>query len=201
MKKARISIFLVGVFSIACQLFPRALPVVPTPTRIVVEPVRIDIANATMIYYELNGSTPDELRAQLNQLGPVDPLDGLHYDARTDWHISWTWPGYGESECDLSRATISYNTKVTVPYWQPAKNTDPALIEKWNRYLNNLALHEQGHVNYVATNYLQVKDAIQNATCLTAEQAAQDLLTVFRQADAEYDEQTKHGETQGAVFP
>ena len=68
-------------------------------------------------------------------------------------------------------------------------------------WLNNLALHEQGHVDSIARNYLRVKEAIRKATCSTAEQAAQDMLDIFRQANAEYDQQTNHGATQGAIFP
>jgi len=165
------------------------------------EVVQIAFDNTTMIYYKIGGLTAGELRKEMNQFGPLDPNEGLRYDSLTDWHISWTWPGYGEVECDLAQAQVSYDIKVTVPRWNPSPNTNPALIEQWNRYMNNLAIHEQVHVDAILDHYLQVKDAIRGATCATAETAAQEILDKLNQFQIEYDLQTKHGETQGAVFP
>jgi len=201
MRKFLSVLMALGLFSLACRLSlpTRADPSVPT--QVPVDAISIQIPNATMVYYEIGGSTANELRAQMNQQGPLDPLESARYDARTDWYISWTWPGYGSSDCDLSKTTVSYDIKVTVPHWKPASNVDPKLIEQWNRYLNNLSTHEQGHVDSIVKNYPRVKDAIQRSTCLTAEQAAQDMLNTFQQANTAYDVQTKHGETQGAIFP
>jgi predicted secreted Zn-dependent protease len=201
MRKFLSVLMTLGLFSLACRLSLPASAETATPDPTPVAAISIQIPNATMIYYEISGSTADELRAQMNQQGPLDPLEGVRYDARTDWYISWTWPGYGSSDCDLSKTTVSYDIKVTVPYWKPASTTDPKLIEQWNHYLNNLSTHEQGHVNSVVKNYPRVKEAIQRSTCLTAEQAAQDMLNTFQQANTDYDVQTKHGETQGAIFP
>ncbi|MEP7135543.1 MAG: DUF922 domain-containing protein [Chloroflexota bacterium] len=201
MRKFLSALMALGFFSLACRLSlpTRADP--SAPTQVPIAAISIQIPNATMVYYEISGSTVNELRSQMNQQGPLDPIEGGHYDARTDWYISWTWPGYGSSDCDLSKTTVSYDIKVTVPHWEPASNADPKLIEQWNHYLNNLSTHEQGHVDSIVKNYPRVKDAIQQSACLTAEQAAQDMLNTFQQANTAYDVQTKHGETQGAIFP
>lgn len=201
MRKFLSALMALGLFSLACRLSLAGGAEPAEPDSTPVAAISIQIPNATMIYYEISGSTADELRAEMNQQGPLDPLELVRYDARTDWHISWTWPGYGNGDCDLSKTTVSYDIKVTVPHWEPASDADSKLIEQWNRYLNNLSLHEQGHVNSIVKNYPRVKEAIQRATCLTAEQAAQDMLDTFQQANTAYDVQTKHGETQGAIFP
>lgn len=196
MKRFLFAILMFGLLSIACR-FSQSTSTETVP----VEAISVQVSNAAMIYYEVSGTTAAELRTQLNQQSPVDSLDGLHYDARTDWYVSWTWPGYGGSDCDLSKASVSYDIKVTAPHWKPATDADQKLIEQWNRYLGNLALHEQGHVDNVVNNYSRVLDVIQSATCATADQAAQDMLNIFRSADIEYDTKTRHGETQGARFP
>jgi predicted secreted Zn-dependent protease len=185
----------------ACQFLqptPLALSTPPNESR---DPIQIEIENATMIYYTITGSTANELRQEMSKLGTLDPDDGLRYDARTDWYISWNWPGYGESECDLSQTSINYDIKVTVPFWKPSSDIDPALVNRWNHYMNNLAMHEQGHVNIILNHYLKVRDAIQAATCDTAEEVAQEAANELRVLNQEYDKQTGHGETQGAVFP
>lgn len=187
--------------SFACQFFQPPPPVTSTATTELHDPIKIEIADASMIYYEITGSTANELRQEMNKLGPLDPADGLRYDARTDWYISWNWPGYGESECDLSQTNINYDIKVTVPFWKPTSDIDALLVERWNHYMNSLALHEQGHVDIIVNHYLNVRDEIQSATCDTAEQAAQDASNELRSINEEYDKQTQHGNLQGAVFP
>ena len=201
MRKIPIIRLILVLCLMACRLFQPFSLVEPTATLVLHDALQINIDNATMVFYEISGSTADELREQMNQKGPVDSASRLRYDARTNWYVSWTWPGYGESQCDLSQASVSYDIKVTAPHWEPAPDADPDLVDRWNNYMNSLAVHEQGHVDNIVNNYLQVRDAIRDATCATAEQAAQEVLDQFRQFDTDYDLETVHGKTQGAVFP
>lgn len=197
----RILFVVLVVPSFACQFLQPTPLALSTPPNASGDTIQIDFENATMIYYTITGSTANELRQEMSKLGPLDPDDGLHYDARTDWYISWTWPGYGKSECDLMQTSINYDIKVTVPLWKPPSDIDPGLVDRWNHYMNNLMLHEQGHVNIILNHYLKVKEAIQAATCDTAEEAAQEAANELRVLHQEYDKQTGHGKTQGAVFP
>lgn len=75
----------------------------PVPTNF----ERINIPNATILYYDISGSNENELRDQLDTLGPVG-YDGYKGDSTTYYYISWNWDGYGSSLCNLSSATISY---------------------------------------------------------------------------------------------
>jgi predicted secreted Zn-dependent protease len=155
---------------------------------------------AKIIYYDIEGATEEELRAQLDQLGPVDS-SGYKGDALAEWFISWNWPGYGTDNCDLSQAEVSYTVKVIFPHWTPPEDASNNLVIKWFNYTYNLAKHEQGHVDYVVTNYQIVGEAIKGATCETADAAAEAALEPLRAFDLEYDRQTGHGQTQGARFP
>lgn len=163
---------------------------------------QISIEHAQIIYYDIAGSTADELRASMNQLRPNDPYDGdKPVDSYTDWYISWNWPGYGTENCDLSAANVTYTINITMPRWIPPADASPELIAKWEKYIQNLTFHEKGHVDNVVNNYSSVNTAIQNASCLTAEAEAQKALVALREFDASYDNETDHGKTQGAVFP
>ena len=171
----------------------------PTRTPFIGEVI---IEHAEIIYYEITGSTESELRKSMNQVRPKDPYDrNQPVDAYTEWFISWNWSGYGKENCDLSTAKVSYAIKVTVPRWIPTSDASPELIAKWETYIQNLTLHEKGHVDNIVNNYLTVKTAIQGATCSTAEAAAQKALDELRRFDSTYDRETKHGATQGAIFP
>jgi predicted secreted Zn-dependent protease len=160
------------------------------------------IEHAEIIYYDITGSTANELRRSMDKLRPKDPYDGNKpVDSYTDWYISWNWPGYGTDPCDLSAAVVTYTIKVIMPRWKAPANAFPELVAKWEKYIQSLVLHEKEHVTNIANNYLHVKTAIQSGTCSTAEAKAQKALDVLREFDSRYDRETKHGETQGAVFP
>jgi predicted secreted Zn-dependent protease len=160
----------------------------------------VPFTGAQIIYYEIEGSSEQELRAQLDEMGPVDS-SGYKGDALTEWEVSWNWPGYGSGDCDLSQAEVTYTVKVLFPRWNPPEDASNNLILKWFNYTYRLAKHEQGHVDYVVENYGIVNDAIQEATCETADEAALAALEPLHAFDLEYDRQTGHGTTQGARFP
>ena len=155
---------------------------------------------AEISYYDIEGTTEEELRAQLDEMGPVDS-SGYKGDALAEWNISWNWPGYGSGDCDLSQAEVSYEVKVLFPRWNPPEDASNNLVLKWFNYTYRLTKHEQGHVDFVVGNYGDVLEAIQGANCETADAAAETAVEQFRAFDLEYDRQTDHGATQGARFP
>ena len=170
----------------------------PPATQTEVAPDRIP--NATITYYDITGSSADELRTELDRFGPIG-YDGYKGDATTQWFIRWNWPGYGESSCDLSQATVSYEIEVILPRWSPPDNVQPDLVTQWTAYLHALIEHEKGHVEYVVDRHATVLAAIKNATCESADEAAARALQAIRQHDIEYDAATDHGKSQGARFP
>jgi predicted secreted Zn-dependent protease len=157
--------------------------------------VPIEFPKAVVRYYDITGSTEQDLRHQMTAQGPEG------YDAFTRWNVRWNWPGRGEADCRLKEAEVSYEVTVTFPRWMPTAETTPELVAKWNRYVRALADHEQLHVDNVVKRFPAVVAAIRNATCLTAEAAAQAALNPIRLFDAQYDLNTDHGRTQGARFP
>ncbi|MDA8187268.1 MAG: DUF922 domain-containing protein [Dehalococcoidales bacterium] len=160
----------------------------------------ISIPNATVVYYDIAGSTERELRAQLDALGPVDQSGWLG-DAYTGWNISWRWPAYANGSCQLANVKVTYEIKVTFPRWIPPRNASPEMVARWETYTRALAEHEKGHVDFVVQTIPSVAEAIKKATCNTANAAAEKVLDRIRQHDVEYDAATKHGATQGARFP
>lgn len=179
---------------------PSPLPPTQPATAIPLKVEAVEIANATIVYYDIFGFTGAELREQLNMLGPTD-YAGFKGDAVTEWYIHWNWPGYGTSNCDLSVAAVSYDMKVILPRWSPPQDASTDLVAKWISYVNALSLHEQGHVDHVVENFQRVVDAIQGATCDTADAVGTAILEELRHYDVEYDANTQHGAAQGAIFP
>ena len=160
----------------------------------------IQIPDARIIYYDINGASAEELRTQLNLLRPVG-VDGYKGDATTKWLIYWNWPGYGTSDCDVALAWIFYDIEVILPRWKMPADAQPELIRHWASYMEALIEHEKGHVEYVVDHSSYVLDAIKQSDCETAEAEANKILQAIRQHDIEYDKATDHGKTQGARFP
>ncbi len=179
---------------------PSTIRSVITPPVMGVLVKKVVIPNAKMNYYGITGDSAAALREQMNALGPKDP-QSQHADAYTDWYVSWNWPGYGRADCDLSQVRVSYAITVTFPSWQPAVDTDPELVDHWQRYTQRLALHEKGHVDNIVKSERSMRQAVQRATCTTAEAAAQQVLESLHTFDTHYDQKTDHGATQGATFP
>lgn len=185
--------------SLACNFLLPPPAATPTPGPTPTAAQSADISGADIQYYDIKGATAADLRRQMDSLGTLD--DGRRWDAYTTWTIRWNWPGYGTRNCDLSRATTSLEITVTLPRWANPNGAEATLITKWNKYYQALARHEQGHVDNVTQGYPKVLQAIQSATCATAEQAALQAVEPIHAADRDYDKKTGHGATEGAVFP
>lgn len=86
-----------------------------------------------IIYYDIRGSTVEELIQQMSWLGPVG-LDGKKH--------------YGYCEWQESGRMMT----VTLPRWAPYEDVDPDLIARWDNFVKNLAKHENGHAKIARAN-------------------------------------------------
>jgi predicted secreted Zn-dependent protease len=160
-------------------------------------------------YYEVCGSCEETLHCDLKQKC-VTWNDGHKYDSLTSWDVKWD---HGYDQASETCAINSFRPIVEITFRYPRwKRTDKAprsLIEKWDQYLKNLITHENGHRDRVvdAANDLSraVAQLPSSSTCADLDR---DVRALFRMRMAkmnkdqrEYDETTKHGATQGAIFP
>ena len=160
----------------------------------------ISISGATVAFYEVYGITAEDVRAQLDLLGPVDET-GHSSHAATHWRISWTWPGYQTPTGDLLSATVTMRAMVVLPRWIPPVGAIPADIEKWNTYLQALAEHEGEHVRLAAEGRDAIELAIKNSTPEEADREAYRYLAECRRRNAIFDEVSGHGAAHGLKFP
>jgi len=144
-------------------------------------PPRFVIQNAKVAHYSISGSTAEELRDEMKRKGPR----GWH--AYTDWNLSW----------NCRKVTVTCT--VTLPSWNPEKQ-EPELQRKFRTYWNNLARHEQGHVDIVYRMVETNRQRVRAMDCLAASLAWAETLRNISRESEEYDRKTNHGQTQGAVF-
>jgi predicted secreted Zn-dependent protease len=158
--------------------------------------------------YDVEGTTAQEIRRDLNRRGPLS--HGQRFDARTEWNVRWRFDLEPRDEsCRATRPRVDLDVLVTLPRWRQPTDAPASLVERWQRYLRALENHEEGHAAIGASAADEIRAALAQLppapTCDEAERranrAGQEIVGAHNRRDEEYDEQTDHGATQGARFP
>ena len=111
----------------------------------------------------------------------------------------------------LSSVTIHHGCYLDLPRWTNVRMRSQAVQQEWTRYLQRLEVHERGHVSLVtpALEWRQFQFSLA-APCASKTDAARALEQAFLpqvtavaaqlilQASARYDQNTRHGASQGA---
>ena len=159
-------------------------------------------ANTTYAYYEVTGNTMGELLASMHRQRPPEGY-GV-----TRSFFSWTtrWEPVA-GVCRITEARVSLRTEVTLPRWEPGPDASPGLVSQWRTFVENVRLHENGHLEIaVAAKYAVERELrrVQAPSCMTVQgagnQAAERVLSEYRARQRAYDARSRHGATQGAVW-
>ncbi|HEX5600830.1 MAG TPA: DUF922 domain-containing Zn-dependent protease [Hyphomicrobiaceae bacterium] len=165
-------------------------------------------AQETIKYYDVRGSTIEELRREVYSRGPYDST-GQRFAGWAEWRIRWWFDREQVPQgCKISRAVTETDIEYTLPRWVDADNAQPELRERWNRFLEALTLHEQGHGELARALAAEIEFAIRNLppepTCEELDRKVNELanrMILEDRTQEAYDLVTGHGQTQGAVFP
>lgn len=158
--------------------------------------------------YAVSGATPEEIRVIMNRQRPPDK-NGRRLDAFTDWKVRWEVRHSSTGEqCTLTSFKTTVDVVTTLPRWF-GNRADTALAQRWDRYLGALEEHEKGHaqIGIRAAEVIQTElsKLPPHATCPDLQHAIESRTKVIlddaREEEADYDRRTRHGATQGAVFP
>lgn len=158
--------------------------------------------------YDVNGTSARELRQELDRKGPL--FEGRRFDARTRWWVRWRYDlAPVGSGCRAVRPRVDLDVTITLPRWRRSSGAAPDLVARWERYLEDLREHEDGHAEVGEQAARAIAGLLQDlpaeADCGSAEQAADAAAQAEIQRangrDREYDRETGHGATQGARFP
>jgi predicted secreted Zn-dependent protease len=96
-----------------------------------------------------------------------------------------------------------------LPRWTGPTNAFQTIQPTWDRYFAALAEHEAGHARFAldaaAEMHKQVQALGEQPDCEGLKKKinalAQQVLADYRKREQQYDQTTRHGATQGAVFP
>ncbi len=160
-------------------------------------------------YYQIAGNSETELRNQMTTNG-IKWDDGKTYDALTTWNVKWD---YGYTCGTLGCTAENFNATVAItfryPSWQPTDVAPGALVQKWDTYMHNLIIHENGHRDMAVRETQGLADAVTQLPPAASRreldrevaQLANARMAQMNTDERDYDTETIHGTTQGAVFP
>ena len=160
-------------------------------------------------YYEVCGCCEEELHCDLKKKC-VTWTDGNKYDSLTSWDVKWDHTfNQASGTCAINSFKPIIEVNFRYPKWKRSDDAPQSLMEKWDRYLKNLITHENGHrdrvVEAAAALSLAVAQLSPAPTCADLDNNVRALfrerMKIMNKDQREYDEVTKHGTTQGAVFP
>lgn len=159
-------------------------------------------------YYQIYGLTPNEINAQMYQCG-VKNEEG-NFAAYTSWYVNWQY-SYTDSVsgCAIRNLAVGANVEYFYPKWEDPGDAEQGVAAKWENFMKNLVIHEEGHGQNGLDAAHEVYSTLSNypsqANCDSlvnqANQTGRNIVDWYSTKDKEYDDATNHGETQGAVFP
>ncbi len=211
MKKILVSFVLIIWFAVPARATDNTLDLANINSDL-----RLDIQNRaepavseSYEYYEIYGDCEKELRRQMTRNG-TKWGDGKTYDSVTTWNVDWDY----DYKCRSGGCTAdSFNSKVKVtiryPKWVNQDKSSRALRDKWDNYMKNLVLHEHGHRDLAVKAAAGLAHAVsvlppapsRSELDRQIEELSNNLMAKMADDQREYDAETIHGTTQGAVFP
>lgn len=157
------------------------------------------------------GDTANQLANLSRQCPLIVPGDNEPYiNAYSSYWIGWRYDYLTDQDgkCSLSNPTVLLHIKQALPGWANYDAASNQLKSQWQAYEAAVTSHENGHVKLVQQSAAQLLQAMQNLPsmdCSQVEKAVnqlgQNYLDQLGLANQNYDQQTGHGATQGAIVP
>ena len=162
------------------------------------------IPENTVSYYAVDMSANKNPLYALNASSPIRE-NGRVFHAYTNWNVTWKIWWFDEGNlCRLTKTQVDFKSNILLPEFPLSF----PLAEKTRLYLVALRRHEEGHVLYgrAASEEIEHSFSLMPAapTCqqllVVANQMGERILSIYQQKEKDYDIQTKHGITQGALL-
>jgi predicted secreted Zn-dependent protease len=160
------------------------------------------------VYYDIAGTTESDIRNQISSLGPRDTFGT--WGASTRWNVDWFYSYLNSpSGCSAGSVRVQLGVTITLPHWNVPGRAAPRLVANWQRFSSAVLVHEGGHRDLALEGANELGRALlalpPAPSCAELEQTArasgEAMVGQYNRLQLLYDQTTKHGATQGAVFP
>jgi predicted secreted Zn-dependent protease len=157
--------------------------------------------------YDVYQRDGESLLAAIKAVSPVRQ-NGKIFHGNTNWHVKWNyrWRERERGGCAVTSVSVTADGVITLPKLVEA--TEHA-ERQFKPYIKALTEHELGHfrIGLEAARAIErgLKSLPPQADCRTLQSrgdaTARQILGEYKERNSEYDRQTQHGRTQGAVLP
>ncbi|MEW5719374.1 MAG: DUF922 domain-containing protein [Chloroflexota bacterium] len=185
--------------------------VVPTPTAPVMTYPIVFSSTLKVTTYPVTGKSVTDISKSLEANAISDPHEpGSRYYALTKWQLAGNWVIKPSVRgCEVSSGEVSLVMTMTLPVLATTTGVPADTLKKFNTFIDKTVLHESGHVELALQGARDYQRALGNfAPVSDCEGLKAQLSNLYRRsfdaidvANVDYDVKTKHGLTQGAVFP
>lgn len=158
--------------------------------------------------YEFEADHPREVELNLRAFGPVAQEERFHGKHSATWSYKYEWTRPERNICKPTDLRILARSVITLPHLSNVDSVDAELREDWTSYISALREHEIGHRQILEDHLIELRERLiaqPTRPCAEFPGASEPIRDSARQElrarqDA-YDEKTRHGRTQGAVWP
>lgn len=159
------------------------------------------------VYYDVNGLTKDEIRTSMKQAQTGTFLEG--HDGATTAQININFKRRQLADkCETVMDKFDVSLTYTYPRLISLPNVSPKIAAEWNRFIDALKIHEEGHakieIERAGLMLRELQKIPTYATCEEFDRVWQAKADTFdletKQIEAAYDRDTQNGKTQGATF-
>ncbi|HTU67200.1 MAG TPA: DUF922 domain-containing protein [Steroidobacteraceae bacterium] len=160
-------------------------------------------------YYSIHGDSVEDLRRELNSRGPIGE-SGHISEGNTRSTISWRYQTVvRDGVCVTTQIVVDSEIRMILPRWEDPDYLDYVLVGHWDRYKAALRKHEDGHKYRAEAAAREVRRVLAaepgerdcGAFARRLDAKASAILAALRKAQAQYDDDTDNGRTQGVTLP
>lgn len=143
----------------------------------------------TWTTFEVHGHTLEEVARHVEQLPEAGQT---HWTPR--YHVQ-EWDGN-----NIKRVQVDVYVQVSMPHWAEYDSATPAEKAEWDRFVEALRTHEEGHIEIVRTYTENADVMMEGQDEHGAAQKWQDNLQALQQASDQYDTSNDHGRNAGTTI-
>lgn len=159
------------------------------------------------VFYDVEGSNALELHLSMRRNGPLANGRRVFGLARSNVRWNARWRNLG-GRCTVTALDVRLDAEIRLPRWRPPPEASPELVAYWNRFVRALAEHEAGHIAWDADAARELRNRLRRQsapTCSLLDRQlsleANRIIADYRERNRRYQQTTRGGGTQGAVWP
>jgi len=173
------------------------------------DPVVSPVVSEKTEYYEVCGNCERDVQTEL-QAKCIKLANGEKYDSITNWKVKWDYSHSRASEtCTAESFVVTVDIVYRLPKLARTGEVSQTLVEKWDKYMENLMTHEKGHRDRAVASAKELTRLVAELpparTCAELDRVVNTLcrtrLDKLIEVQKKYDDDTCHGVLQGAEFP